>query len=115
MKALRTLNAAMVTGLIFVLLALPAAAEPVRQAETDRPALQGKININTATVKQLKLLPGVGKKTAENIVAYRKQKGGFTAVEELLKVKGFGQRTFKKSREFLMLKGENTLKKLKKG
>ena len=37
------------------------------------PVLEGKINVNTATSKEIKMLPGIGEKTAANVIEYRTQ------------------------------------------
>lgn len=55
-----------------------------------------KININTATEQELTKLSGVGPGTAKKIIAYREQSGPFKAIEDLKKVKGIGEVTFKK-------------------
>ena len=55
-----------------------------------------RININTAGVDQLTTLPGIGKTKAERIMAYRKQHGRFRKIQEIMKVKGIGEKTFKK-------------------
>ena len=57
-------------------------------------APQGPINLNTATVTELLQLPRVGVKGAERIVAFRKQHGGFRRIEEIMNVKGFGEKSF---------------------
>ena len=51
----------------------------------------GKLNINTATEEQLIDLPGIGKVTAERILEYRKETGKFTAIEDLLAIKGISK------------------------
>lgn len=61
------------------------------------------INLNTATVTELMQLPRVGAKTAERIVTFRKQHGGFRRVEELMNVKGIGEKSFAKLRQHLTL------------
>ena len=50
-----------------------------------------KTNINTATVEELQTLPKIGPKTAEAIVEYRK-KHTFKTVDELINVKGIGEK-----------------------
>ncbi|WP_005036593.1 ComEA family DNA-binding protein [Holophaga foetida] len=62
---------------------------------------QAPVNINTASVTELMQLPKVGAKTAERIVAYRKQHGGFKRTEELMNVKGIGEKSFAKLRTHL--------------
>ena len=54
------------------------------------------ININTATAKELTALPGIGQKTAENIVSFRQEHGAYQSAQDLLKVKGIGKKTLKK-------------------
>ena len=52
-----------------------------------------QININTATVDQLALLPGIGTRTAQAIIEYRAQNGPFKTVSDLTKVRGIGEKT----------------------
>jgi competence protein ComEA len=77
-------------------------------------SLEGKININTATLKQFTLLEGIGKKTAESIVDYRTKNGNFKSADGLSKIKGIGKQTLKKNNSYLTIKGETTLRKVKK-
>jgi len=61
-----------------------------------------KLNINTATAEQIAVaMIGVGKSKAENIVKFREQLGGFKNIDQLLEVKGIGQRTLDKNRDRL--------------
>jgi competence protein ComEA len=62
-------------------------------AEAKKPQLEGQVNINTATIEQLRLLPRIGPKIAARIIEYR-QKQQFTQPSDLTKVKGIGQKTF---------------------
>jgi len=55
---------------------------------------EGKVNINTATVEELKTLKGVGEKKAEAIIEYRKKNGSFKTKEDLMKVRGIGKKLF---------------------
>lgn len=52
------------------------------------------VDLNTATIAQLEGLPGIGRVTAERIVEYREQHGGFKRVEDLMNVRGIGERSF---------------------
>ena len=54
------------------------------------------VNINTADMKQLVKLPGVGKKKAQAIIDYREANGDFTSLEDLAKVKGVGKKMLTK-------------------
>jgi len=61
------------------------------------------ININTATVKQLKSIPGIGIKTAKSIVAFREKNGPFKVKEDLQKIKGIGSKKFNKIKDLITL------------
>jgi competence protein ComEA len=54
----------------------------------------GLINLNSATLEQLDSLPGVGPSTAQKIIDYRTQHGGFRSVDELMEVPGIGPAKF---------------------
>ncbi len=66
-----------------------ATAVPVPPGATTGPL----VNINTADQTLLETLPDVGPVTAEAIIAWRTEHGGFTAVDELLEVDGIGDAT----------------------
>lgn len=91
-----------ILGVLFVASMLMLAAAP---AGAQAPAAPGAakaagpaaaINLNTATVAQLQELPGIGARTAERIVEYREKNGGFKKIEELMNVKGIGEKSFLK-------------------
>ena len=73
--------------------AIPAG---VTSKETSK---EGKVNINTATVEELKTLKGVGEKKAEAIIEYRKKNGSFKTKEDLMKVRGIGKKLFESFQE----------------
>ncbi len=77
-------------------LALPLAAAAPAPRQPQRP-----VNLNTATVTELMQLPRIGQKTAERIVAFRKAHGGFQRPEELMNVKGIGEKAFARLKPFL--------------
>lgn len=58
-----------------------------------------KININTATIKELDSLPGIGPTMAKRIEEYRQSKGAFTSIDDIKNVKGIGDGLFKKIRD----------------
>ncbi len=79
--------------------------QPIQQAPV--------VNINTAVVDQLTLLPGIGVAKAGRIIAYRKRRK-FKRTIELVRVRGIGRKTFRKLRAFLSTSGATTAtKKLK--
>lgn len=92
--------------LAFSVNTLSLAASPPKTAKTkaakENKKVQ-KVDVNAADVKELRSLPGIGKKTAENIIAYRKASGPFKTPEDLLKVKGIGKKTLKKIENLIIL------------
>lgn len=64
------------------------------------------ININTASVKELDALPGIGPTYAERIVKYRESNGVFKTTRDIVKVKGIGEGTFAKIKGLISTGGE---------
>lgn len=62
------------------------------------------IDINQANKSKLVLLPGIGKKTAERIISYRRLSGGFKNLAEVKKVKGIGNKKFNKIKKYIYIK-----------
>lgn len=60
--------------------------------------LFGSVNINAANSAQLQTLYGIGPAKAQEILRYRKMHGGFKSVDELVNVKGIGEKTMIKLR-----------------
>lgn len=83
------------------------AAEPEAPAGGASPA--GVVNINTAEVAQLALLPRIGEKAATRIVEYRKANGPFKKTTDLMQVKGVGEKSFELLRPYLTVDGKTTL------
>lgn len=96
----RRITVAVATTL--ALLAAVASAGPL--AATPAPANSGnsstgqKIDINRAGPEELATIPGIGKSLAQRIVDFRTEHGAFTRVEDLLKIKGIGEKSFQKIR-----------------
>lgn len=88
----------LLTLTIFVATPLFAAQQtsPAQSNANSTAAVAATINLNTASAAELESLPGIGKKAAANIVAYRTEKGKFKTKQELIKVKGVGDKTFAK-------------------
>ena len=71
---------------------------------TPQPAAPGeKVNINTAGVDELVALPGIGRAYAERIVEYRQKNGPFKNVEDILNVRGIGEKTCERIRDRLTI------------
>ncbi len=64
-----------------------------------------KININSASTKELSTIPGIGKKKAEAIIAYRTQNGSFSSIDDLKKVKGIGRKIIEKIKAHVTTEG----------
>jgi competence ComEA-like helix-hairpin-helix protein len=61
----------------------------------------GRLNLNTATTAELEALPGIGAVLAARIVAHREESSGFHSVDELLAVRGIGEKTLERFREWV--------------
>jgi competence protein ComEA len=85
---------------IALVLALLGLGAPPLHGQEKAPAAKASapaaapVNINSASVAELDALPGIGTKTAELIVEHRKKNGNFKKVEELMNIKGIGEKSF---------------------
>jgi competence protein ComEA len=77
------------------------SAAPSRAAKA--VATSGVVNINTASAADIEALPGIGPKTAALIVEYRQKNGPFKKLEELMNVRGIGEKNFLKLKPQLTL------------
>ena len=73
-----------------------AVGEP---AETD-----GRVNLNTATGEELMTLPGIGQSKADDILAYRKECGGFSSIEEIMNVTGIKEGLYNRIKDNIRVK-----------
>ncbi len=122
LQSARGLASFLSTAILFagISVAAPAVASPVDQSSvplTDvakkaaaAPATQGKekpapaiVNINTATATELQTLPGIGASVATRILEYRQKNGGFKKVEDLMNIRGIGEKTFLKLKPLITI------------
>jgi competence protein ComEA len=72
--------------------------------------VSGVVNINTANSEQLSLLPRVGPTVAQRIVDFRQENGRFQSLEDLMLVRGIGEKTFELIKPYITLDGQTSLK-----
>ena len=71
--------------------------------DNDVIIIPDKISINTGDLRQLDSVPGIGPVTAQSIIDYRNANGLFQSLEELTRVRGIGEKTLEKIREYISL------------
>lgn len=95
-------------------------ASPTRQAHRNRQqdpnqqapeATPGVINLNTADAATLQRLPGIGPAKADAILALRARLKAFKRIEQLMRVRGIGRKTFRKLRPMIAVSGATTLER----
>ena len=68
---------------------------------SDTPSAAQLVDINRADAAQLDTLPGIGPALSQRIIEYRQQNGRFETVEELVNVKGIGEKTLEKLKPYI--------------
>jgi len=107
MKTVKTITSIIIATLVLVQTATAAAADGA-----SGPAAGMMVNINQATQAELEALPNIGPSKAQAILEHR-AKRPFKKVEDLMRVKGIGRKTFNKLRPYLSVDGPTTIPKKK--
>jgi competence protein ComEA len=89
----------------------PAPQPKAARKKPNKPPMTGVLNVNRATEAELRLLPGIGRKRAELIVA-RREKKPFASLDELSRMKGM-RNLVHKLRANLAVQGDTTLRPLR--
>lgn len=84
-------------------IAIVPSVSPVSLGATGRVASDNApyVNVNTAAVEDLMLLPGIGSVRAHAIVEYRRRNGPFSSIDALIHVRGIGTKTVDRLRPFV--------------
>ena len=92
--------------------AVPASAMQEKSAKPRAAASAASttavVNLNTASAAELQTLPGVGAATAKLIIDHRQKSGGFKKIEELMNIKGIGEKSFLKIKPRVTVGGDKT-------
>ena len=95
--------------LLLAAVAAPAVRAAGKSAAAAPSTVSGLVNVNTASAEQIAFLPRVGIKLAQRVVEYRKANGAFKKIEDLMEVKGVGEKLFVALKPHLTVSGDSTL------
>ncbi|QDW91519.1 competence protein ComEA [Staphylococcus chromogenes] len=76
------------------------SAQRITTSLSNQDSQKQPINLNLAQESDLVEVPGIGPSKAQSIIAYRDEKGGFKSVEDLKEIKGIGEKTFEKLKDY---------------
>lgn len=75
----------------------------ISEMEESQSKQSGKVNINNASKEELMTLPGVGEAKAESIIKYRKEKGTFRKIEDIMQISGIKEGLFEKIKDLITI------------
>ena len=95
-------RSALVLVAALVSLSMPLVAQRATKPPVAADAASTEvINLNSATAAQIATLPGIGPKTADLVVQYRQKNGPFKKIEEIMNIRGVGEKSFLKIKDRL--------------
>jgi len=103
--AFRSLTRTLIVPVLGLSLSGLATASPAPETEPAKKV----VNVNTASAGELTRLPRVGEKLADRIVAHRQKNGPFRRIEDLMEVKGIGEKMFQGLKPYVTISGPTTL------
>jgi len=93
-------------GALAAALVLGLVLQPLFSLQAGSKSADPKVNINTAASEELQKLPRVGPAVAQRILDYRKENGNFKRIEDIMKVRGIGEKVFGQIRELITVGAE---------
>ena len=81
---------------------------PVTVVKPVKASPAAQVNLNTASAADLRTLPNIGAATAARIIEYRQKNGGFKKIEDLMNVKGIGEKSFLKLKPLVTVAAAKT-------